>query len=118
MTRGGSGAAGGRGAANAGPRARRGRPRDDAFDGRILEAALDELAARGISHFSVSAVARRAGVSKGSIYLRWPDREELMLDAVGSSISRIAQPQPGSFRSQIAELINDFAALLSEPRAA
>jgi AcrR family transcriptional regulator len=117
MTPGGSGANGRRSAAKGGRQARRGRPRDDAFDGRIQEAALDELAARGISQFSVSAVARRAGVSKGSIYLRWPDREQLMLGAVGSSISRIVQPQPGSFRKQIAELISDYAALLSEPRA-
>ncbi len=85
--------------------------------GASWKQSLDELAARGISHFSISAVARRAGVSKGSIYLRWPDREQLMLDAVASPISRIVQPQPGSFRKQIAELISDFAGLFSEPRA-
>ena len=40
-----------------------------------------------------------------------------MLDAVGSSISRVTQPQPGSFRSQIAEIISDFAVLLSNQRS-
>jgi AcrR family transcriptional regulator len=94
----------------------RGRPRDAAFDGRILEAALDELASGGISHFSVSAVARRAGVAKGSIYLRWPDREQLMLDAAELVIRPITPPNPGSFRKQLAELAAHFAHLFEDPR--
>jgi AcrR family transcriptional regulator len=95
----------------------RGRPRDDAFDERILEAAYDELARCGISHFSVSAVARRANVAKGSIYLRWPNREQLMLDAVQLVIRPITPPKPGSFRKQLAELADHFAHVFQEPRS-
>ena len=95
----------------------RGRPRDEAFDGRILEAALDELARCGISHFSVSAVAQRAGVAKGSIYLRWPTREQLMLDASQLLIRRVVPPKPGSFRKQLSELVDHFAAIMGEHRS-
>ena len=95
----------------------RGRPRDEAFDGRILEAAFDELARCGISHFSVSAVAQRAGVAKGTIYLRWPTREQLMLDASQLVMRPLAPPKPGSFRKQLSELVDHFAAIFGEHRS-
>lgn len=94
-----------------------GRPRDEAFDGRILEAAFDELARCGISHFSVSAVAQRAGVAKGTIYLRWPTREQLMLDASQLVNRPLAPPKPGSFRKQLSELVDHFAAIFGEHRS-
>ena len=104
-----------------GPRASkrqgRGRPRDEALYERILEAAFDELARCGISHFSVSAVARRAGVAKGTIYLRWATREQLMLDASQLLIRPLVPPKPGSFRKQLAELVDHFAAIFGEHRS-
>lgn len=95
----------------------RGRPRDEAFDGRILEAAFDELARCGISHFSVSAVAQRAGVAKGTIYLRWPTREQLMLDAWQLVTRPLVPPKPGSFRKQLSELVDHFAEVVGEHRS-
>jgi AcrR family transcriptional regulator len=96
---------------------RRGRPRDDAIDDRILAAAISELARCGISHFSVSAVARKAGVAKGSIYLRWPTREQLMLAASQQLITPIKDPAPNPFRAQLAELARAYAVTFHEWRS-
>jgi AcrR family transcriptional regulator len=97
--------------------AARGRPRDDAFDARILAAGFEELARGGISHFSVSAVARAAGVAKGSIYLRWPTREQLILDASALILNDIAPPRPGGVTEQLIELAEQWASVFSQPRA-
>jgi AcrR family transcriptional regulator len=59
-----------------------GRPRDAGADDRIIDAALAEYAAHGHAGYSLNGVARRAGVGKSSIYLRWPDKESLLVDAV------------------------------------
>ena len=59
-----------------------GRPRDADADDRIIDAALAEYAAHGRAGYSLNGVARRAGVGKSSIYLRWRDKETLLVDAV------------------------------------
>jgi AcrR family transcriptional regulator len=95
----------------------RGRPRDEAFDDRILAAGFEELATGGISHFSVSAVARRAGVAKGTIYLRWPTREQLILDSSALILNEIRPPAPGDLRQQLTDLADSWIAVFSQPQA-
>lgn len=60
----------------------RGRPRDGRVDKRILDAALALLEERGFHGMSISEVARRARVSKPTIYLRWDGKAELAISAV------------------------------------
>lgn len=62
----------------------RGRPRDPAVDDAIIEAALAELAERGYASLSVADVARRAGVSKPTVYRRWADKAQLIVEAIAS----------------------------------
>jgi AcrR family transcriptional regulator len=95
----------------------RGRPREEDFDERILREGFVELAHGGISHFSVSAVARRAGVAKGSIYLRWPSRDQLILDASMLLVASIRAPAPGSIAAQLGELADQWAAVFAHPLA-
>ena len=60
---------------------RRGRPRTAGLDERVLEEtrrAIDEL---GYAATTVDTIAGRAGVSKGSIYRRWPAKGVLVYDA-------------------------------------
>lgn len=45
---------------------------------RVLTAAVDLLAERGINGFSMTAMAERAGVSVGGVYGRYPDKETLL----------------------------------------
>ncbi|MFC3314926.1 TetR/AcrR family transcriptional regulator [Falsigemmobacter intermedius] len=60
----------------------RGRPRDSAIDDRILAEVLAEIARNGLGGFSLASVAQRTGLARASIYLRWPDRNSLILAAL------------------------------------
>ena len=85
-----AGAVDGRGDATADVRddeARRapGRPRSARADEAIIEAVLDLMAdGTTVEALSMEAVAARAGVGKATIYRRWPNKESLIVDAIGS----------------------------------
>src|SRR5262249_39485671 len=57
-------------------------PRIERSRAVILEATLDELADVGYGAFTVEGVARRAGVSKATVYRHWDGKLELVADAV------------------------------------
>src|SRR5215208_1553038 len=61
---------------------RRGRPRSEAADRAILDAARELLIAEGFTRLRLEHVAARAGVGKATIYRRWPSKEALTLDLV------------------------------------
>lgn len=80
-----------------------GRPRDPGVDRRIARAALDLFADAGWAGFSMEAVARRAGVGKASLYLRWNSKEALLADAV-TWLARVADADTGTLRGDLIEL--------------
>lgn len=47
---------------------------------RVLDAATELIAERGIEGASMDAVANRAGVSKATIYKHWRDKDSLLLE--------------------------------------
>lgn len=49
---------------------------------KILGATAELVARDGIAGFRYEEVAERAGVHKTSVYRNWPDREELVADAL------------------------------------
>lgn len=65
---------------------RRGRPRDTAIDARILKSAAILFGRFGWGDFSIEKTAKHAGVSKATLYLRWVDKEALLLDALASTL--------------------------------
>ncbi|MEG8183852.1 TetR/AcrR family transcriptional regulator [Nocardia terpenica] len=65
----------------------RGRPRDPAVERAILRATLDRLAADGYSRMSVADIARAAGVTKPTVYRRWPSKRELVSAALDFSLA-------------------------------
>lgn len=64
-----------------------GRPRDEAVQNRIVEAADALLAEAGYSGFSIEKLAARAGVSKTSVYRRWGSKGEIVLDLYVADIT-------------------------------
>ena len=48
----------------------------------ILDAALDEISARGFAAARLDDVAKRAGVAKGTIYLYFADKESLFQELI------------------------------------
>jgi AcrR family transcriptional regulator len=58
-----------------------GRPRDPQTDERIMEATRVLLVEKGYDGLSYELVARRAGVTRPTIYRRWPTKAQLAYDA-------------------------------------
>lgn len=50
---------------------------------RLLAAAGELLIGRGARGFSVADVAERAHVGKGTVYLYWPTKEDLLIGLIG-----------------------------------
>lgn len=94
-----------------GPR-RPGRPRSAAAERAIIQAALALLAEHGVSGLSVEGVAARAGVAKTTIYRRWTDKNELVVDALAQVRGPVVQPPPG--RSVREDLVFVLTALRRE----
>ncbi len=59
---------------------RPGRPRSEEANRAILDATRALLVEEGFTRLRLEHVAARAGVGKGTIYRRWPDKEALALD--------------------------------------
>lgn len=49
---------------------------------KVLRAALDLFAERGIEAASMDAIAHQSGVSKATIYNHWEDKEALLLEVM------------------------------------
>lgn len=66
--------------------------RKEARPGELLEAALDLFVEKGFAATRVDEVAARAGVSKGTLFLYFPSKEELFKAVVRENIvGRFAQ---------------------------
>ena len=60
--------------------------------GQILQAALEVFGERGLSASRLEDIAKRAGLSKGTIYLYFPNKEELFREMVRHTVvSQIEQ---------------------------
>jgi AcrR family transcriptional regulator len=83
-----------------------GRPRSARADEAIVDAVLD-LFAEGNSAetISIEAVAARAGVGKATIYRRWPNKEALIVDAVGSMKGPVPVVRGESVRDDLVALL-------------
>jgi AcrR family transcriptional regulator len=81
-----------------------GRPRDPGVDRRVADAAITLFGDSGWAGFSVEAVAKRAGVGKASIYLRWPTKEALLVDALRLRVGIIDEVDTGSLREDLVRL--------------
>jgi AcrR family transcriptional regulator len=100
---------------SAGPTAP-GRPRSANVDAAILTAAVELLAAAGPAGVTINAVARRSGVARASIYLRFAGREALLRAAMRSAIGRAPYPLSGDFVTDLRSGAEQARAILAEPR--
>src|SRR5579863_6515487 len=100
------------------PVRRPGRPRSEAAEQAIIEATLDVFAEQGFEGVCVELVAARAGVGKATIYRRWPNKEELLLAALGSLKSPYPEPEGGSVRDDLLAIVEVMCADKADPRKA
>ena len=93
----------------------RGRPRSEAADAAILDAAMAEMAERGYARMSVDAIAARAGVSKPTIYLRHASKAELATAALAAFQQR-ALPRPtGDTRADLVAILRHLRRGIERP---
>jgi AcrR family transcriptional regulator len=93
-------------------------PRIERSRAVILEATLDELADVGYGAFTVEGVARRAGVSKATVYRHWDGKLELVTDAVALLKQMVKPPETDDHRQRIAGLLRGIADMLASSRFA
>ena len=60
---------------------------------RLLDAAAAEFLERGYDGSVISNIARRAGLSTGAIFSRWPTKDDIMVAAVDHILEKIAPRQ-------------------------
>ncbi|MBT2524796.1 TetR/AcrR family transcriptional regulator [Streptomyces sp. ISL-99] len=96
---------------------RTGRPRSVEAHAAILEATRAALVELGWSKLTMSDVASRARVAKTTLYRRWANKSELVVDAVAVLFDELRLPDRGSLTADIQGVVLQFAALLDRPEA-
>jgi AcrR family transcriptional regulator len=94
--------------------------RKDARPAEILDAALAVFAEKGFAGARMDDIARRAGVTKGTIYLYFENKEavfkSLVRDTIGTTLGGVAesvQGFQGSARDLLRFALNTMAHLLT-----
>lgn len=63
----------------------------------------------------MDGVARRAGVGKSTVYLRWQDKDTLLTDAVGSTSDTLGAVDTGTLRGDLRQLADNLLRYFREP---
>jgi AcrR family transcriptional regulator len=85
------------------------------LDRQILDAARSCVSEFGIARTSLSEVARRAGVSRPTVYRRWPDTRTLVAELITREmVDTIAAAMPGGLdgRARLVRAAVDGAAAI------
>jgi AcrR family transcriptional regulator len=93
----------------------RGRPRNQQTHDAILESARGLLRREGPARFSIEQVAASAGVSKASIYRRWPTKGALLIELYMEGLPGDLSPQPRSLRTELRRYLLATVERLDEP---
>ena len=97
---------------------KRSRRRGAELEQAILAAAVTELSGGGYEHFTMDAVAARAGTNKNAIYRRWPGRTALATAAYKSMVERPEEvPDTGELRQDVLTLLRSVVARIGSPTA-
>jgi AcrR family transcriptional regulator len=92
----------------------RGRPRSAAIDEAVLQAAFRLMMQHGYVRTSIEAIAEAAGVTKPSIYLRFPGgKAEVATAALAYARDRRPVPETGDTRADLIAHVRRFRAGVS-----
>jgi AcrR family transcriptional regulator len=76
---------------------------------KVRRAAADLLLADGPNALTIDAVARRSGVAKTTIYRRWDNARELLVDTLATTLRPQPTPNTGSLRGDLEEFFQTDA---------
>ncbi|TDQ47981.1 TetR family transcriptional regulator [Actinorugispora endophytica] len=98
------------------PPARRPGGRNARVRAQILAATVELVARDGVVGFRYEEVAELAGVHKTSVYRNWPDREELIVDALLRYAEGLASvADTGDLHRDLADFLMGIAGGLETP---
>ena len=92
-----------------------GRPRDPAVQEAILRATAELLTELGYAKLTIDGVAQRAGVTRKSIYRRWPAKLELVTELLRTVSKSAPLPDTGTLRGDLLGLYQLYAQSLVTP---
>ncbi|WP_434452152.1 TetR/AcrR family transcriptional regulator [Lentzea sp. E54] len=90
-----------------------GRPRDPEADNAILTAAFELFLERGLDGTSIEQVARRAGVTRATVYRRFATKEDLLFSVIELPRTVAALDPERMAVAPPEETLRGWAALLS-----
>lgn len=94
----------------------RGRPRDPRTDEAIMAATRRLLTEVGYDQVSIESIAREAGVSRPTVYRRWPSKAHVVFEAAfGTAGSTALVARTGDFGTDLREFIRAAVAFWREP---
>ena len=93
----------------------RGRPRNAGAEAAILGATIELMADKGVEATTLAEVARRAGVARATVYLRWPSRSALIGAATRAAVGGEPMPMSGELATDMRRLPSFIASVLLGP---
>jgi AcrR family transcriptional regulator len=98
------------------PEAKRPDPRAERAHAAVIQAAVDIFLEQGVAALTVEAVAARSGVAKTTIYRRWANRDELLLEVFGQfSLGLALPPYELPPQERVRQVVRGMAAALATP---
>lgn len=73
---------------------RAGRPRDPAIEEAIIESTRMLLATKGYSAMTIGDIVADAGVTRPTLYRRWPNKYELVVEALQHGLRKQREAYP------------------------
>ncbi|MCK0469819.1 TetR/AcrR family transcriptional regulator [Halalkalibacter sp. APA_J-10(15)] len=92
-----------------------GRPRSSDVDKRIIDATLTLLSEIGVEKISIESIAAKAKVGKSSIYRRWNNKDDLIIEALGYLKPEMNMPAHGELDQVLYELSQNFSKQMNNP---
>ncbi|GAA1484736.1 TetR/AcrR family transcriptional regulator [Brachybacterium fresconis] len=92
-----------------------GRPRSADADRAVLEAALTLFLEGGVEAVKIDAAAKRSGVTRATVYRRYPRREDLIIAAITEAY-RVHLDRPTPENPTVADMVDGIAGALADRR--
>jgi AcrR family transcriptional regulator len=92
-----------------------GRPRDPRIETAVLDAARELLVQVGYGRLSFDQLARRAGVTRPTIYRRWPSKAHLVHEAIFTREAKGIGRDSGDFERDLRRFIKRTVAAHTLP---
>lgn len=93
----------------------RGRPRDPRTHDAITAATRRLLTRDGYDQVSIEAIARAAGVSRPTVYRRWPSKAHVVFDAAFADGIGAVLADSGDFETDLRHFVRDALEFWHQP---